>query len=207
MSKPRPETATAHQLAMLRLEAGNAARAVAMQSARATGPSEHDESFDGWGFRSAVDFRFLTVALRWLEDIAEHANRTLADHELSGAIQAFRDAMPEARNMRNIGEHLPEYLLGAGRLQQQADLLAQRGQTNQLGVMIWTGHAEHGTQLTWAGTNIDANEARRAADHLYLAVRDAIDRFAPTDLARRPPAAGATTTAAALVHRRGRALR
>lgn len=80
--------------------------------------------------------------------------------------------------MRNIGEHLPEYLLGSGRLRQRPDLLAQRSQINQLGVMIWTGHDENGTRLTWAGTNIDANEARRAADQLYLAVRDAIDRFA-----------------------------
>jgi hypothetical protein len=174
MSKP----ATAHQLAGLRLEAGNAARAVAMQSVRATGPSEHDESFDGLGFRSAVDFRFLTIALRWLEDIAEHANRALADDGVAAAIQMFRDAVPEARNMRNIGEHLPEYFLGSGRLQGRPDLLAQRGQINQLGVMIWTGHDDHGTRLTWAGTNIDANEARRAADQLYLAVCDAIERFA-----------------------------
>jgi len=176
MPKPPPEPATGHQLAMLRLEAGNAARAVAMQSIRATAPSEHDELFDGLGFRSAVDFRFLSVALRWLEDIAEHANRTLADDKLASEIQAFRDALPEARNMRNIGEHLPEYLLGAGKLQQRADLLAQRGQQNTLGVMIWTGYGGHGTQLTWANTNIDANAARRAADRLYAAVGAAIDR-------------------------------
>jgi hypothetical protein len=178
MSKLPSEPASSHQLAMFRLEAGNAARTVAMQSMRATGPSKHDELFDGVGFRSAVDFRFLAVALRWLEDIAEHANRMLSDGELAGAIQAFRDALPEARSMRIIGEHLPEYLLGEGRLQQRADPLARRGQPNALGVMVWTGSGGHGTRLTWAGTNIDANEARRAADHLYLAVRDAIDRFA-----------------------------
>lgn len=192
MSKPRPEPATAHQLAMLRLEAGNAARTVAMQSARATGSSEHDDSFDGLGFRSAVDLRFLSVALRWLENIAEHVNCTLADYELARAIQVFRDAVPEARKMRNIGEHLPEYLLGNGRLQHRMDLLAQRGQQNQLGVMIWTGHDEHGTRLTWAGTNIDANDARGAADRLYIALRDAIDRSARTsdDATEHPDASG-----------------
>lgn len=64
MPQPCPEPATTRQLAMLRLEAGNAARAVAMRSVRATRPCGHDELFDGLGFRSAVDFRFLSVALR-----------------------------------------------------------------------------------------------------------------------------------------------
>jgi hypothetical protein len=45
---------------MLGLEAGNATRAVAMPSVRATKASEHD----GLGFRSAIDYRFLAVALR-----------------------------------------------------------------------------------------------------------------------------------------------
>jgi hypothetical protein len=63
-----------------------------------------------------VDFRFLTVALRSLEDIAEDANRTLADAVRFAAIEVFRDAVPEARNMGNIGEQLPEHLLGSGRL-------------------------------------------------------------------------------------------
>jgi hypothetical protein len=49
---------------MLGLEAGKATRAVAMPSVRATKASEHDDLFDGLGFRSAIDYRFLAVALR-----------------------------------------------------------------------------------------------------------------------------------------------
>jgi hypothetical protein len=168
------EPATAHQLELLLLEAGTAARAVTMQSQRATESSEHDELFDGRTWRSVVEFRFAAVALRWLEDIAETANRTLQDDALTSALQEFRAAVPQARNMRNIGEHLPEYILGNGRLQKKPDPQKRRGELRSLGSMTWTGYDGRGTHLTWADTNLDVEVARTAADRLFIAVRDAI---------------------------------
>jgi hypothetical protein len=158
------------------MEAASAARTVAMQSERATSPSPHDELFDGIGFRSAVDFRFLVVALRWLQDIAEHVARATANPGLKAAIKEYENAIPEARDMRNLGEHLPEYLVGSGRMQHRKDLLKQRGHVNQLGVMVWTGSGDHGSRLTWTGTNVDADEARVAADRLFVAIRDATNQ-------------------------------
>jgi hypothetical protein len=49
---------------MLGLEAGNARERSRSPSVRATKASEHDDLFDGLGFRSAIDYRFLAVALR-----------------------------------------------------------------------------------------------------------------------------------------------
>lgn len=166
--------ATAAQLEMLLLEAGTAARAVTMQSRRATEPSEHDELFDGRTWRSVVEFRFAAVALRWLEDIAETANQTLQDAALAAALEEFREAVPEAKNMRNIGEHLPEYILGSGRLQKKTSLHERRGNPRGLGAMTWTGRDGIGTHLTWADTNLDLAVAPTAADRLFLAVRDAV---------------------------------
>jgi hypothetical protein len=159
---------------MLLLEAWNAARAVAMQSQRAVEPADHDQLFDGQGWRTIVEFRFLAVALRWLEDVADTANWTLEDPALGAALQRFRAALPEARNMRNIGEHLPEYILGQSHVQRKPDPLERRGAQRALGVMIWTGYDGRGTHLTWAGTHLDVDVARAAADQLYAAIRDAI---------------------------------
>ena len=52
--------------------------------------------------------------------------------------------------------------------------------------MTWTGHSDQGTRLTWAGTNIDANTARHAADHLYAAVRMAINRSGAVFVGENP---------------------
>lgn len=172
--KRKPPTfATPAQLGVLWLEAKHAAHAIAMQAARAVTPSEHDALFDNSSVRTGVDFRFLTVAVRWLDDIAETINNTLKSETLDQAIQEFRDALPEARSMRSIGEHLPEYILGDGGLQKK-DAPDQRGQQNLLGIMIWTGRDDRGTHLTWAGTDIDATQAQLAADRLYAAVSDAV---------------------------------
>jgi hypothetical protein len=171
---PATPPATPHELETLLFEAGNAARAVAMQSHRAVAPSDHDQLFDGQAWRSMIECRFLAVALRWLEDIADTANWTLQDPILAATLQKFRDALPEARRMRNIGEHLPEYIIGQSHMQRKRDPSERRGAQRELGVMVWTGFDGRGTHLTWAGTNLDVDVARAAADRLYVAVRDAI---------------------------------
>jgi hypothetical protein len=180
-------TSRGHQLEMAHSAANDAVRAVAMQHGRIASALPEDEKFFAHrGFRQEVDLRFLVLALRWLREACGLAAGITQDRGLIGALHQFDSALPAAQDMRDVGEHLRDYLRGRGDLQRPEvrEARAARGRNpdvgrqEALGVRIWEASDDgSGTRFEWAGIEIDVDRALRASEGLYASLRDAMERW------------------------------
>lgn len=66
--------------------------------------------------------------------------------------------MPDLRKMRNVGEHVDEYVIGKGRDRSVSRLALQTGSFDNVA-------------LDWLGGRLDADEAFVAAEALYRAIK------------------------------------
>jgi hypothetical protein len=121
-------------------------------------------------FRWWADLQFLIVALRRLRRAAQIASAVpSASEPMAGALRDFDEALPDLQLMRNVGEHIDDYVLETKRRRHPID-------RRLLQVGTWDG-----TTFTWlkrqpdvdAQLNIDA--ALGAAENLYLTVRRALE--------------------------------
>ena len=113
-------------------------------------------------FRWYADLQFLIVALRRIRRAAELATQVPGiSPKLIEALDEFDRCLPHLTKMRNVGEHIDDYLLGAGRSKEVA-----RG---ALQVCEWNG-----TVFTWLGLTLDIDEALTAAGSLFSALADAV---------------------------------
>jgi len=183
-------TSPGHQLEMAHSAANDAVRAVAMQHARISDALPEDEKFFAdRGFRKEVDLRFLVLALRWLREACSIAAGITQDRVLMAALDRFDSAVPGCKDMRDVGEHLRDYLRGRGKLQRPEVRQARAsrggnpdvGRQEALGVRVWeaaTGCG--GTRFTWAGMDIDVDQALTTAEALYASLCAAIQRWPGT---------------------------
>jgi hypothetical protein len=165
---------TDHNLEMAHSIANDAVRAVAMQHYRVGQPLPEDERFFARkGFRQETDVRFLIVALRWLREGCRLAADVTRDRDLHRALSEFDAALPDTKDMRDVGEHVAEYFKGRGWLQQpqvratDASRGAERrGEHRSLAVRIWRSQDDASTTFTWAGmeTNLDTASTRPSAN-------------------------------------------
>lgn len=174
-----------HQLELAHSLANDAIRAVAMQHHRISQELPDDERFfAGQGFRQEADLRFLLVALRWLREACRAAAAITGDPRLAGALNAFDASLPPAKDMRDVSEHVADYIRGRGALQDQrpqaqAKRVARgaegRGQGDH-GLRLWRGEDDGSLTFAWANMEINTGHALTVAEALYAALRDALER-------------------------------
>jgi hypothetical protein len=132
---------------------------IALQHRRLLTPEPEDKVFI---FRWHADLQFFIVALRRLRRAVELGAevRSVSD-DLRAALVAFDGRLPGLAKMRNVGEHINDYMLGDGRV---ADV--QRG---HLQLSRWEGAV-----FSWLGVDLDADAALAAAETLFEAVKQAV---------------------------------
>jgi hypothetical protein len=134
---------------------------IALQHRRLRTPEPEDKVFI---FRWHADLQFFIVALRRLRRAVELGAKVRHVSEtLRAALTAFDDRLPGLAKMRNVSEHINDYLLGDGRTKD-----VQRG---DLQVSAWDG-----TVFSWLGVELDIDAALVAAETLFEAVKQAARR-------------------------------
>jgi hypothetical protein len=142
-----------------------------MQHYRVTTELPEDERFfAGAGFRMEVDLQLLLVLLVRLQRATELVARLLDDDDLRLAIGEF-DARLPLKRMRNVGEHVDDYIDGRGRARPPVP-------STSLGTRWWDQESEEGLTFTWAGMSIGLDEAKSSAEDLYGALRKSMNAFA-----------------------------
>lgn len=117
-------------------------------------------------FRWWSDLQFLVVALRRLRRSATIGIRVSAVSERIGlAVRSFDSRLPDLAKMRNIGEHVDEYVVDAPR-RHYADV-----DRRQLQVGTWDGKV-----YRWIG-ELDVDVAKEAAEQLLYEVKEAVRGF------------------------------
>jgi hypothetical protein len=160
-----------YKLALARSTADDAIRAVALQRDRIK--HRDDAYFAAAGFRQEIDVAFLLLALRWLREACQLVAELTGDKSLAEALGNFDRRLPEARDLRDVREHIRDYIKGSGKLQTKATDPDRHVPLNSLGSRTWLGHDEL-SHFIWAGKEIPLNDALPAAETLYQAMRETI---------------------------------
>jgi hypothetical protein len=118
-----------------------------------------------------IDLQFFIVALRRLRRSAELAQRVQRGRVIKAAIERFDEALPKLELLRNVGEHIDDYSLDAGR--------DPSVRWRQLQVGGWDK-----TTFEWLGIELNADEAMAAAKKLvgWIEVARAEEMEAPADV-------------------------
>jgi hypothetical protein len=133
---------------------------VDLQTRRVRGREPEDEVF---AMRWWADLQFLIVALRRLRRAAELGRHGLPETKeaIEGAIRSFDGDLPDLAAMRNVGEHIDDYVRERGRLRD----------VERSGLQVG---AFDGTTFQWLDRELNVDNARQAAERLYLSGRNAI---------------------------------
>jgi len=160
--------------------ANDAIRAVAMQRSRVLANLPEDETFFGArGFRQEIDLNFMLVALRRLRRAATLAARIEGCQEsLRESIRQFDEALPGLATMRNVGEHIDEYILG------QANRRHRDVYPSSVGVRLWFT-SSGALVFDWVGQQIDIDKALKAAEHLYSDILASMRSWRPAPSSTR----------------------
>lgn len=161
-----------HRLALACSTANDAIRAVALQRDRIK-DCDDDAHFAAAGFRQEVDVAFQLVALRWLREACQLVAELTHDAALATAVDGFDRRLPGARDLRDVREHIRDYIQGSGKLQRRATAPDRLVSMASLGSRTWLGNDEL-SHLIWAGKEIRLADALPAAERLYEAMREAI---------------------------------
>jgi hypothetical protein len=132
--------------------------AVARQRRRLASTEPEDEEFV---FRWWTDLQFFIVALSRLRRSARiAASAPSAAMPVRAALTAFDNAVPDLRDMRNIGEHADEYALDSkGRRVKSID-------SRQLEVGRWNGQT-----YEWLDRSLDVDAALAGGKVLFKALQ------------------------------------
>ena len=163
---------------MANIAANDAMRAVAMQRHRVDhGTMADDAFFAADGFRREVDVYFMLLALRWLHECLLAADLT-QDAALVDALADFDRALPHARDMRDVREHISHYIRDKGNLQADGTAPGRQVRGGALAVTTWLGQGR-GTIFVWAGKEIHLDLVVPVAERVYCALRDVALAAAP----------------------------
>jgi hypothetical protein len=168
-----------YKLALARSTANDAIRAVALQRDRIKNRDD-DAYFALAGFRQEVDVAFLLLALRWLREACQLVAELIGDKALAEALGDFDRRLPQARDLRDVREHIRDYIKGRGKLQREATAPDRLVLPGSLGTRTWLGHDEL-SHFIWAGKEIRLDDALPAAEVLFQAMREAIAPYVVRD--------------------------
>ncbi len=107
------------------------------------------------------DIDFFLIALRRLKFSIDAVNKQWSNEAVAQALESFAVTVPDAVDLRDIGEHLDEYDWGKGKLQIAGKL------TSQSPSKSW-GQVDGG--ISYGGKNLSIVEAREAARKLHKVV-------------------------------------
>lgn len=161
-----------YRLALARSTANDAIRAVALQRDRIR-EKEDDAYFAAAGFRQEVDVAFLLVALRWLREACQLVVELTQNEALAAAVGNFDRRLPGARDLRDVREHIRDYIQGSGKLQKDTTPPDRVVSMASLGSRTWLGHDEL-SHFIWAGKEIRLDDDLPTAERLYRAMQEAI---------------------------------
>ncbi len=161
-----------YQLALARSTANDAVRAIALQRDRINNRGD-DAYFAAAGFRQEIDVAFLLLALRWLREACQLIAELTGDKVLANALGEFDRRLPEARDLRDVREHIRDYIKGSGKLQAKKTAPDRLVPVSSLGTRTWLGHDEL-SHFMWADKEVQLNDALPAAEALFRAMREAI---------------------------------
>jgi hypothetical protein len=164
-----------YRLALARSTANDAIRAVALQRDRVK-DRDDDAYFAAAGYRQEVDVAFLLVALRWLREACQLVVELTQNAALAAAVGNFDRRLPSARDLRDVREHIRDYIQGSGKLQRDATPPDRLVSMASLGSRTWLGHDEL-SHFMWAGKEIRLDDALPAAERLYGAMQEAITPY------------------------------
>jgi hypothetical protein len=128
--------------------------------------------FAAAGFRQEVDVAFLLVALRWLREACQLVVELTQNEALVAAVGNFDRRLPAARDLRDVREHICDYIQGSGKLQRDTTPPERLVSIASLGSRTWLGHDEL-SHFIWAGKEIRLDDALPTAERLYRAMRKA----------------------------------
>ncbi len=161
-----------YRLALARSAAIDALDAVALQRERIR-EREDDAPFAVAGSRQEIDVAFMLLALRWLREACQLIAELTEQEALAAAVRAFDHQLPQARDLRDVREHIRDYIKGAGKLQSETTAPERIVPVSSLGKRTWCGHDEL-SHFTWAGKELRLDDALPVAEALFGAMRDAI---------------------------------
>jgi hypothetical protein len=141
----------------------DAVRSVELQIRRI----RRDEAEDNeWPDRVLADFRFFVLAL-WQIRLCAKAAQEIAEarEEIRTALNEFDQQVPCLTFMRNVMQHVDEYIRDQGRVQDVS--------RRHLEVDCWS--SEH---WTWMKQTLEVDKSHRAAIDLYNKLRSVRDRAA-----------------------------
>lgn len=135
---------------------------VALQHRRLRTTEPEDDYF---AFRWHADLQLLIAALRRLRRAAELAASVPdVDGDLLVALGRFDEPLPDLAKMRNVGEHIDDYLMGRGR--------AKNVHRSSLQVSSWDG-----TVIKWLDGNLDTDAALSPAQSLFAALARSVKHY------------------------------
>jgi hypothetical protein len=168
-----------HQLAMARSAANDAIRAVALQRDRIK-DRDDDAYFAAAGFRQEVDVAFMLIALRWLREACQLVAELTGDNALNQALSDVDRGLPDARDLRDVREHIRAYIVGEGKLQADKTTSDRLVSAASLGSRTWLGHDEL-SHFIWAGKEIQLDAALSVAERLFQVMGEAIRPYVVCD--------------------------
>jgi len=134
---------------------------IALQVRRLRSEEPEDQEFV---FRFWSDLQFLIVMLRRMRKAALIA---AFEPDITNAIAEFDCTLPDLAKMRNVGEHIDDYAADSPK-RRHRDVSRSTLQVGEF----------DGTVFSWVGGDLNIDEALRAAERLFAAVRDAARRSA-----------------------------
>lgn len=148
---------------------------VALQHRRLKTTEPEDRVFV---FRWHADLQFLIVALRRLRRAAVlAADEPAVSISLRTAIAEFDRCLPDLAKMRNVGEHIDEYV-HEGTKQSRDRRQHKEVRRGGLQSSSWDG-----TVFNWLGVELDIDIALKAAETLFAAVSETVKRVTTTNAA------------------------
>jgi hypothetical protein len=121
-------------------------------------------------FRKWADFGFLVVALTRLRRAAKlAASLSEAKSILGAALQEFDAALPDLKRMRDVAEHIDDYVIDQGR---QRTVARQSLEVSSM--------EDDGLTLEWLGCRLNAREALQASQQLFEAIKGVAHVFPPS---------------------------
>ncbi len=172
---PKPKAAATYERA--RRLANVAMWSVQLQYRRLRGAEPEDADLV---LRKWADFDFLVVALTRLRRAAWLASQVPeVESSLLAAIEAFDSTLPGLKRFRNVAEHIDDYALDRGR--------EQSVRRQSLEVSSFDGE---GPTLHWLGSTLNATEALKASQRLFVAIKDGLDQVQRTRALAAPQRLG-----------------
>jgi hypothetical protein len=151
---------------------------VKLQHRRLQSEEPEDEVFP---LRYTMDFEFLVVALYRLLRSAQLASQVpLVKKDMETAINKFKMSLPFLTKIRNVAEHFDEYALDDHPNVDKRKRRHKKVSRRQLQVSKFDGKT-----YSWLGESVDIDATLKAAESLFLAIKESLTMFASKQKLKR----------------------